>query len=607
MLKKYLRSNLFICLFLFSLTFILYLSNLRYIGTTDTLINETYSQNFAQTGKIYLEKPFEFNGSRKVEEINQVSPYTTEVNGRSYSKYPPATSLLASPFFKVAEVVGLNNLRYSGKLTAAFITAISIPIFYLLANRLTTRKKSLLITAAYGLGSSTFGISSQALWQTTMSQLISVFVLLLVIVSLEWINKDITSIRLFKKINLNVSKLLPLIFFAIGILLGLNIVVRTTAVFAAVFIGLLILSTKNWKYISLTIIGGLIPLIALMYYNHAIFGSILASGYGDETKYGWVTPFHVGFFGLLISPSNGILIFSPVFIYSVIGMFLVFKESLAKFKPTFSRTNLLLACSLVFIVNLLIYSKWWAWYGNSWVYRMIVDTLPYLALAMIPALESNLFKRNWNRAIFLVLLVFSIYIQIIGVFSFDYTWESQKLLSYKDNKIWFDVKNSHMAYLLTNQKYYVRNPYRTVYVLGDKFGNTIDFTGSKVNISGSQKIVHATFLNLGQNPVITNSNLVSRHYAEGVSFFISPEYQGCKLNIQVSFDMSNSDKNASFQIRELKNGAETNLTKFPVSDKVEFSLINKAEEIRVQNDDTDDTFAIKTISLACVNSSLPEK
>jgi hypothetical protein len=229
---------------------------------------------------------------------------------------------------------------------------------------------------------------------------------------------------------------------------------------------------------------------------------------------------------------------------------------------------------------------------------MIVDTLPFLTLLLIPALESNASKNILYKSVLVVATVFSVYMQFLGAFSFDYTWESQKLQSYKDTHVWFDVKNSHMAYLLSNQKYYVRNPQRTVYVVGDKFGDTISFN-QDVEVHGDKRMIHAAFLNLGPSPEIQDQALVVDRYAEGVSFYVSPVYLGCALDINVAFDLSRTQESATFQIRELKDGGEVELTKLQVRESVSFKLENSAEEIRVQNDDTDDTFAIKKISLQC--------
>jgi hypothetical protein len=284
-------------------------------------------------------------------------------------------------------------------------------------------------------------------------------------------------------------------------------------------------------------------------------------------------------------------------------MFLIIKDRIKNFKADLSRNNLILACSLIFILNLLVYSKWWAWYGNAWVYRMIVDTMPYLSLAMIPALESNFFKKSSSKVVFIVLLTFSVYMQALGAFSFDYTWESRRLISYKDYNVWFNLKDSSLVSILSDQKYYVRNPHRTVYVLGDKFGDSINFKNNKINVTGNKKVAHAVFMNLGQNPELIGGNLISDHYAEGVSFFITPSYLGCNLNLKVSFDMNKTQQNAGFQIRELENGSEASLTKLQVADSVDFTLKNNAEEIRVQNDAVDDVLAIKSIVLSCINSS----
>jgi hypothetical protein len=120
-----------------------------------------------------------------------------------------------------------------------------------------------------------------------------------------------------------------------------------------------------------------------------------------------------------------------------------------------------------------------------------------------------------------------------------------------------------------------------------------------MNISGDKKILHGAFINVGPDPEIKESRLIADKYAEGVSFFMTPNYQSCPVKLTVSFDLSKSQSNATFQVRELKDGGEINLTKHIIQKSVEVILENGAEEIRVQNDDTDDTFAIQSITLVC--------
>lgn len=60
-------------------------------------------------------------------------------------------------------------------------------------------------------------------------------------------------------------------------------------------------------------------IIILVVYNHVTYGSILRQSYGSEVNM-WGTPFYIGAFGVWFAPSRGLLIFSPIFLFLLVGM-----------------------------------------------------------------------------------------------------------------------------------------------------------------------------------------------------------------------------------------------------------------------------------------------
>ena len=57
-------------------------------------------------------------------------------------------------------------------------------------------------------------------------------------------------------------------------------------------------------------------IIILVVYNHVTYGSILRQSYRSEVNM-WGTPFYIGAFGVWFAPSRGLLIFSPIFLFSL--------------------------------------------------------------------------------------------------------------------------------------------------------------------------------------------------------------------------------------------------------------------------------------------------
>ncbi len=58
------------------------------------------------------------------------------------------------------------------KLTASFLAALSVSLLYLLLRRRTAPPIALLLAVAYAFGTTTWVISSQALWQHGMAQVL---------------------------------------------------------------------------------------------------------------------------------------------------------------------------------------------------------------------------------------------------------------------------------------------------------------------------------------------------------------------------------------------------------------------------------------------------
>jgi hypothetical protein len=108
--------------------------------------------------------------------------------GHLYTKYPVVTPVLLAPLYAPAvaflawqgwEQWRLQNtsLRME-KLAASLVAALSVGLFYLLARRRDERPRALLAAVAYGFATTTWVISSQALWLHGLGELLAVGALL---------------------------------------------------------------------------------------------------------------------------------------------------------------------------------------------------------------------------------------------------------------------------------------------------------------------------------------------------------------------------------------------------------------------------------------------
>lgn len=305
----------------------------------------------------------------------------------AFSRYPLVTPLLVTPlyvplalFIKQSELP-LNDprvlwwLALHAKLAASLLTALSAGALYLLARRWLERREALLLTLTYALASSTWTTSSQSLWQHGTSSL-------LMLASLLWSQRP-TGLSLA----------------ASGGAAALAFCNRPPN---ALFAGLLALyvvhayGRRAWPFlVSLPFVVG--PCLA---YNQAAFHHPLGP---MTTGSQWTTPPLEGLAGLLVGPSRGLVIYSPWVLASGWGVLRIW---------TTSRYPLLLRyVSLVAILELLVYSHWWCWWGGGcFGPRLLSDLNGLWALLLIPVLV----ERPGSRLL-QALIGYSVAVQLVGV------------------------------------------------------------------------------------------------------------------------------------------------------------------------------------------------
>ena len=287
------------------------------------------------------------------------------------------------------------------KLTASLLVAFTALLIFLTLLRWVPMGSAVLGALAFGLGSSVWSISSQALWQQTPY----LFYLVL------------GAYFLFASISDRKSTAAYC-----GMSLGMAVLCRPTGAVAVACVGVYFLSTCRTRFLYYAL-GGLPLALALGAYNAHYFGSPftfgqalageaivqlkLGHGFGVWSLSTWAE----GLAGLLFSPSRGLVFFSPVMLFGFFGMFLTWRqrERFAGLIP------LQTAMSIEFAISAL----WFDWWGG-WTYgpRPVVDTMGFLALSMAPVMDT-LARAPWRRRVMVALLIYSAAIQFIGAWSYN--------------------------------------------------------------------------------------------------------------------------------------------------------------------------------------------
>lgn len=137
----------------------------------------------------------------------------------------------------------------------------------------------------------------------------------------------------------------------------------------------------------------LIGSLQLIYWK-SVSGDWLVYSYGDEQGFDWFSP-HI--WEGLMSYKSGWLMYSPMMVFSLIGLRHLYKQQ----KTTFLTP---LIYSVLFIYVTFAWNIWW--YGGSLGQRAMVQVYPVLALPMAAFIEAALQTRFWKYGFALLSLLF---------------------------------------------------------------------------------------------------------------------------------------------------------------------------------------------------------
>ena len=311
--------------------------------------------------------------------------------GHAVSLYPVVAPLLVTPLYLPAvtylsatgwESQQLDRLaRIMEKICASLLVAVSVGLFYLLARRRGGRSPALLLTFAYAFGTTTWVISSQAMWQHGAAELLVVSALLL-------LTAPCTRARAI----------------AAGVVLGLIACNRPPDAIIAVALGAYGLWWAR-RFAPLLLAAALLPAVPLLVYNFGIVGHI-AGAYGlvgDPSFF--AHNLFAGLAGLLFSPTKGLFVFSPFLIFVPFCVPSILRDK--------SVRGIGIAVLAAIALQMLLYAMADWRQGGSWGPRWLTDIVPLLVWMLPPVFTE--FRRA-ARALFFVAVGAAIIIEAIGAF-----------------------------------------------------------------------------------------------------------------------------------------------------------------------------------------------
>ncbi len=339
-------------LLLFFAVLAVYWATFRVPGYSDPVWNTATAVSVASRGTADI-SPFVDDLRQKFPQYQRWLRYDGD---RAFAKYTLLTPICALPFFWPASLLGMTErswaVPYLGKLAASFYAALSVVFLYLAARHIAQRRVALTVALVYALCTATFSVSSQALFQHGVSQ----FFLAL-------------ALHCFFRAHEN-RKALP----CMGIFLALSVWARPLNILlaAAIFVYAVIRYRKGAVHIVIT--AGLVAAGAAMI-NWMACGSPWPAGYGEEA-FQWDAPLLEGILIWLVSPGRGLLVYSPVFLFSIAGIILIWRSG---------GQGELRALTFGVALMVLVAAKWHS-RGGGYGYRLLSDLSVPMCLFLVPVL-----------------------------------------------------------------------------------------------------------------------------------------------------------------------------------------------------------------------------
>ncbi|GAC1455175.1 MAG: hypothetical protein NVSMB8_00020 [Candidatus Limnocylindrales bacterium] len=313
-------------------------------------------------------------------------------NDHVCSIFPPGMAILALPLLAPAVLLGVSPgdataLLYLGHLAAAIVEALATLLLWSVLGRFVTAQWALTLTLLYAFATSVRTVASQALWQHAG-------VHLFIALSL-WLVLHERPVALRREL-------------AAGLALGLGGVVRQTTALLAVGLG-------GGRRIIAVLAAAAVGLLPLLVYDQLAFGQPFEQGYGSKP---FDTPLPVGLYGLLLSPSRGLLIYAPYLGFALLSLVLAWR------RPGLVARRLR-GLGVVWVLTLALYATYTEWWGGR-VFgpRFLDDQAPVLFAALAWGIGHGLLARRGARAVFGATAAWSVLLFNAAALVYDQRWDT---------------------------------------------------------------------------------------------------------------------------------------------------------------------------------------
>jgi hypothetical protein len=318
-----------------------------------------------------------------------VRSYTvSHANGHLVTSYPWAVGLFALPAVVVIDLLhGLGGpsadsivashpqtLQTIQVLSASVVTGLACALLALLAYRRLQgpaeqrRRWAMLCGLVLAFATSAWSSASRALWQHGPSILcLAVALLALDALFPRTRNRDVSQSDATRA------------SLVAGLALAAAVTMRpTNAVALALGTVLVLWKTSRRSSVSY-VIGVLVVFVPWTLITYVSYGTLLQP-YDRATKLGLPSTFFESVAAQLVSPSRGLLVFSPIVLVAIVGLVIAVRRR--SVTPLDGLSAVAIPCYLVAIA---LFPVWWA--GTSYGPRFMTETLPFFFVLSIPFVD----------------------------------------------------------------------------------------------------------------------------------------------------------------------------------------------------------------------------
>lgn len=409
---------------LFVALFVVYNANGREIGSYDTQATKFAARELLLRGTLSLNHV-----------VGATPEYATRwgfilaADGSYRSVYSPVPAILSAgltwPFWRA----GLIDIRaplapsLMAVVTASVLVSLAVTFAFVSARQRLARRRAIVLAFGLGLGTGFWSTASQTLWQTETA----VFGLALAVLGFAAPRERISG------------------WDAVAIGIGLGIAGATRPQLAPLVACLLAgtwIRSRPWHAAGATVIMAsfVAALCAanLRWFGHPLGALPLLQDVNSRVHETGASfnPSLQGFAGLLISPSRGILIFSPVVVVAAAGLRRSFTEGWR---------SPLRWCVLALVAQYALYGSYAVWWGgHTYGPRYLTDVLP----VAVPLAAVAMSRPRFGRAVKIAsaaALMWSVAVAATGAFCYPHdSWNvdpsdvdrhHDRLWSVSDNQI----------------------------------------------------------------------------------------------------------------------------------------------------------------------------